>query len=131
MGNLRTNLRCITVNGLPSAKNQTGNSDVAHRHRERVTGSKRIGTGKSSVGKQVAFISSPVQRFAQYIGCAERSHRENRNLGIRVLIFNAQSLLQSVQIFRIEDCLQSRTIDRAVCLHGILPHIVGIGHLFG
>ena len=56
-------------------------------------------------------------------------HGQDGHGRTRVSIFQSQSLLQCVQVFRIEDGRQGGTVYGTLCGHGIFPHIACVGYL--
>jgi hypothetical protein len=45
-------------------------------------------------------------------------------------VFQSESLLQGIQVFRVEDGRKGGTVDGAVCVHGVFPHIASVRYLF-
>ena len=88
-------------------------------------------TGEEAVGKQPTCICTTVKTLANYLTGTWRTHCKNTNCGTWILLFQSKSLLQCVQIFRIEDGGKGCAVDCAFGCHRILTHISCVWYLLG
>ena len=128
---LRPYLCRIAVNGLTTTQNHIGHAQFLNSSSQRITGGQCVGTCKSAVGQQIAPVGPTVQTLANHFGCTGRPHGDDGHGRTRIRIFQPQSLFQRIQVFRIEDGRQSRTVYRTFRCHGIRPDIPRVGNLLG
>ena len=127
---LRTYLRRIPVDSLTTTNNNVTVTYFADSSSQRVRSSQCICTGESTVGQQVTVICTTEKSFTNNVGSTTWSHCQNGNGRAWMSIFQSKSLLESIQVFGIEDSGECRTVNGSVGFHGILPNITCVGNLF-
>ena len=128
---LRAYLSRVAVDSLAAANHEVGHADLLNRLAQCVARGERIGTGKGAVGEQHAAIGSAIQSFADNVCGAGRSHRENGNRRAGVLVFEAQRLLEGVEVFGVENSRQGSAVHCSLRRHGIFANIARVRHLLG
>ena len=131
LSHLRTYLRRIAVDCLTTADYEVEVADFAHGASQCIRGSQRVGSGKSTVGEQIAAVGAAKETFANDVGCAGRTHREQFHRRSGIFFFELKRLFERVQVFGIKDGGKGGAIDGAVGFHGIFPYVSGIRHLLG
>ena len=76
-------------------------------------------------------IGTSVQSLADDLARARRTHRQQAYRAPRVLLLEAQGLLQRIKVFGIEDGGQSGAIHRSFGRHRIFAHVSRVGYLLG
>ncbi len=105
---LRAYLCRIAVDGLASAHDDVEIANLAHRSTQGIGSGKRVGTGEGTVGKHDAAVCPTIETFAHYFRSTAGSHGKKRNLRAGIHFLQLKGLLESVEVFRVEDCLQAR-----------------------
>ena len=131
MSHLRTHLGGVTVDGLTTTDNDVNITNFLDGSGQRIRGGQRISTGKQTVGQQPACVGTAIESLADNLTSTRRTHGEHSNSRARMLLFQAQRLLQGIQIFGVEDSGQSSTVDSTFGCHRVLAHISCVGYLLG
>ena len=100
-GNLRTYLRRVAVNRLPSGEDDI-ERDVSQGGSQRVRCCPRVGSAEFPIAKQDGTVCAHGIRFAKNRFGLRRPHRKDRNMRPE-LVFQEQCLFQSALVVRIHD----------------------------
>ena len=130
LGNLRTYLRRVAVDGLTACEDHVG-SDFLHRTRKGIGGSQRIRTGKFTAREQVTAVGAAEHRVADNVGGTLRTHRKDMDRGTFDAVLQLQGSFQRIEVLGIEDGRKRGAVDRPFGRHRVLAHVAGIGNLLG
>ena len=126
----------VTIDSLASAEDEVDMEhflvDLLDCFGKEISRSEGISSRTLAVGKQPAFIGTAVETLTEDLASTGRTHRDNTDVYVlRIQILQAQSLLQRVEVFGVEDGRQRSTVHRALSCHGILTDITRVGYLLG
>ena len=133
LSDLGTNLSGIAVDGL-LAEHQHIELDAFHlldlldALGEDVTGSQGVGAAAGAVGDQESLVAAHGQALAQSLDGLSRTHGQDIDLGVLVLILDAGSGFQCVSIERADD--GGNTFTHQGVGHGIDFDDGRVRHLF-
>ena len=132
LGDLRSYLGRVSVDGLAASDDEVDISDLADCRRKGIGRCKGVSSGKeTAVRKKPAGVSASVEAFPDDLSCARRTHCEYSDRRAGILLLEAEGLLESIHIFRIEDCGKRCTVDCSFSRHCILPDISRVRYLLG
>ena len=103
LSHLRTHLSRIAINGLTTSNDYVHIANLLDGSGEGVRSGQRVGTGKETVGQEPTRISAPIKSLTDNLSCTWRTHRQYSYSRSWMLLLQAKSLLQGIQIFGIED----------------------------
>ena len=125
LGNLRSDLRRIAVNGLTACDNQVI-GQLLNGRRKRGRGCPGVSPAERAVRDEDSVVSPHGQRLTQgHIGL-HRSHAQHRDMGAE-LVFQTKRRLKARLIVRIDD--RRHTVADQGAGHRVKPHLGRIGNL--
>ena len=119
----------IAVYGLTAADDEVRNAYLADGHGEGVARGKGVGTTKGTVGEEDSIVGTTIEGIAEHIGSLGKTHGQHSDGGTGELFLQTKCLLQSVEVFWIEDGRQCATIDGAFGGHGIRTNVARVRYL--
>ena len=106
-------------------------SHLAYGSGEGIRCGQGVGTCKGAVREQVASVGTAEEALAHHLGGTLRTHREHLYGRARMLLLEAQCLLQCLHVIGVDDDGQCRAVDGAIGIHSALSHAACVGHLLG
>ena len=108
LSHLGTHLGCIAIDGLATSEHDVNMADflvdLLNGLGQKIRGGEGVCARAFAVGKQPAAVCTAVESLTDDLSSTRRTHGDDAHLDVlRVEIFDAESLLQGVQVFRIED----------------------------
>ena len=131
-GHLGAYLGCIAVNGLATSDDDIHvGAKVLDGRGQRIAGGQCVGSGKGTVGEEVASVGTTIDSLADDLGGTAGAHRKHDYRRAGILLFEAERLLQGIKVFGIENGWQCTAIYRALGGHGIGAYIARVRNLLG
>ena len=129
LSDLRTHLGGVAVDGLAAAEDDVVVTDFLDSLSQRIRCGEGVGTTEDTVSEDNAGVGATIDCFTNDFRGAGQSHSEHSHCRTGVSVFDAEGLLEGVEVFRVEDSGQGGAVDGAILLHRIFAHVASVRHL--